>query len=496
MGPRRVEPLEPRRVGPRRVKALKGGGPKGGGPKGGGAQNCAFFSFLPPQFSFGALKCMFGVLGLSCASPSGPVWWGRRGFTRQPESPNVQHLRVPVFKNTTKIQRKGPKEREKRIKIVAGGGKKKERNFGRSGGGLSSGGLSGGGLSGGGLSSSHQHNTHTHTYTTHHNTPHHTTPHHTTPHHTTPHHTTPHHTTPHHTTPHHTTPHHTTPHHTTPHHTTPHHNTPQHTTTHHNTPQHTTTHHNTPQHTTTHHNTPQHTTTHQQKQNNKTATQQHKQHNKHNNTNNTTHHNTPQHTTTHNNTQQHCMFDFGQFRLRPISTSANFDFGQFDFGQFMDVEFWPKSNCPKSNWPKSSILWRSPHGKSWRLGSDHHTPTTSESPASQDTGGKSVLPQWCRSSIESRSCCPRCPQLNRPWSGQSGPLASVPFTAMPVSRIDSEEFRVLVVRRLPLAVAPVCAILPVWPSPRRHWPPPGSVWHSGGAREGICCGERGGTDLP
>ena len=34
------------------------------------------------------------------------------------------------------------------------------------------------------------------------------------------------------------------------------------------------------------------------------------------------------------------VIDFGQFRLRPISTSANFDFGQFDFGQFLDVEFW------------------------------------------------------------------------------------------------------------------------------------------------------------
>ena len=28
-----------------------------------------------------------------------------------------------------------------------------------------------------------------------------------------------------------------------------------------------------------------------------------------------------------------------------------------------------------------------PHGKSWRLGSDHHTPMTSESPASQETTG-------------------------------------------------------------------------------------------------------------
>ena len=84
--------------------APKGGGPKGGGPKGGGAQNFALFFPLPPQNSFfsslsGGLLvefgwCLkrrgaFGVLGLSCASPGGPVWWGRRGVTRQSESPNV-----------------------------------------------------------------------------------------------------------------------------------------------------------------------------------------------------------------------------------------------------------------------------------------------------------------------------------------------------------------------------------------------------------------------
>ena len=34
-----------------------------------------------------AQMCAFGVLGLSCASPGGPVWWGRRGSTQQPESP-------------------------------------------------------------------------------------------------------------------------------------------------------------------------------------------------------------------------------------------------------------------------------------------------------------------------------------------------------------------------------------------------------------------------
>ena len=41
-------------------------------------------------------------------------------------------------------------------------------------------------------------------------------------------------------------------------------------------------------------------------------------------------------------------FDFGQFRLQPISTSAN-----------SISASWPKSNCPKSNWPKSSILEQS-----------------------------------------------------------------------------------------------------------------------------------------
>ena len=73
-----------------------------------GAQNFALFSLSRHSFSFfspsllvfvvefwwclkrrDAQMCAFGVLWLSCASPGGPVWWGRRGFTRQPESPNV-----------------------------------------------------------------------------------------------------------------------------------------------------------------------------------------------------------------------------------------------------------------------------------------------------------------------------------------------------------------------------------------------------------------------
>ena len=100
----------------RKVGAPKGGGPnpeqvgapKGGAPKGGGPKFRVFFFPLPPQNLFfssslgvffvefgwclkhrGPQMCTFGVLGLSCASPGGPVWWGRRGITRQPKSPNV-----------------------------------------------------------------------------------------------------------------------------------------------------------------------------------------------------------------------------------------------------------------------------------------------------------------------------------------------------------------------------------------------------------------------
>ena len=51
---------------------------------------------------------------------------GRRGFTRQLENSKRAHLRVLAFKNTTKIQRKDQQEREKRMKTVAGEGKKSE----------------------------------------------------------------------------------------------------------------------------------------------------------------------------------------------------------------------------------------------------------------------------------------------------------------------------------------------------------------------------------
>ena len=48
--------------------------------------------------------CAFGVLGLSCASPGGPVWWGRRGFTRQPERPNVHIFLVGKTEETSFVK--------------------------------------------------------------------------------------------------------------------------------------------------------------------------------------------------------------------------------------------------------------------------------------------------------------------------------------------------------------------------------------------------------
>ena len=127
------------RVGPRRV-----------GPEGWGAQNFALFFPVPPQNSFfsflsggllvefwwclkcrGAQMCTFGVLGLSCASPGGPVWWGRRVLKHQ---------------NWPKSTRRHP-EREEKNEFCGQEREKKERNFGRSRGGRSRGGRSRGGRS-------------------------------------------------------------------------------------------------------------------------------------------------------------------------------------------------------------------------------------------------------------------------------------------------------------------------------------------------------------
>ena len=148
-----VPRVGPRRVGPRRV----------------GAQNFAFF-FPCPAAKFvlffplwggllvefwwclkhrGAQMCTLGVLGLSCASPGGPVWWGRRGSHTTAREPRRAHLRVPVFKNTTKIQREDIQRGKKRTNFAAGE-EKKERNFGRSRGGPGKGGPGKGGPGKGG----------------------------------------------------------------------------------------------------------------------------------------------------------------------------------------------------------------------------------------------------------------------------------------------------------------------------------------------------------
>ena len=74
--------------------APKGGGPEGWSPERWGPKISRFFFPVPPQNSFffalsggllvefwlclkrrGPEMCTFGVLGLSCASPGGPVWW-------------------------------------------------------------------------------------------------------------------------------------------------------------------------------------------------------------------------------------------------------------------------------------------------------------------------------------------------------------------------------------------------------------------------------------
>ena len=120
---------------------------KGGGPKGGGPKISRFFFPVPPQNSFffslsggllvafwwclkrrGPEMCTFGVLGLSCASPGGPVWWFRWGFTRQPESPNVHISGFRPSKTPTKFNERTPRERKKN-ENCGGRREKKERNF-------------------------------------------------------------------------------------------------------------------------------------------------------------------------------------------------------------------------------------------------------------------------------------------------------------------------------------------------------------------------------
>ena len=51
----------------------------------------------------------------------------RRGFTPQPENSKRAHFRAPAFKNTTKIQREDPPEREEKNEFFGGRGKKRAK---------------------------------------------------------------------------------------------------------------------------------------------------------------------------------------------------------------------------------------------------------------------------------------------------------------------------------------------------------------------------------
>ena len=187
---------EDRRVGPKprenlalnfgapKGGVLKGGAPKGGAPKGAGPKLSRFFSPLPPHFrsfclslgvfswNFGGVfegrrtqMCTFGVLGLSCEVPAAPKPSGFHTTTREPKR---AHLRATPQQTPPKFNEKTPRERQKERKW-GGRGEKKERNFGRSGGG-------GSGVGWGRVQTNNtQHNTTTHNNTQQHQPQHNTT---------------------------------------------------------------------------------------------------------------------------------------------------------------------------------------------------------------------------------------------------------------------------------------------------------------------------------
>ena len=72
---------------------------------------------------------------------------------------------------------------------------------------------------------------------------------------------------------------------------------------------------------------------------------------------------------------------------------------------------------------------------------------------------------------------------------QSGPLASVPFTALPIHRISrgSRAVQSVALETPPHASPPQCSRLLVWPSPRCPfpWPPRRSVQQSWGVKRGF-----------
>ena len=133
---------QPRKSGGPKGGGPKCGGPNCGGPKGGEPKISRFFScpaakfvlFFPLWGSSRGILVVFEApgrsnvhvwaLGLSCASPGGPVWWGRRGSTRQPESPNMHISASRSSKHHQNSTRRPPRERQKQRN---GGGKGKKK---------------------------------------------------------------------------------------------------------------------------------------------------------------------------------------------------------------------------------------------------------------------------------------------------------------------------------------------------------------------------------
>ena len=109
-----------------------------------GAQDFALFLHSPAKmffllWNFGVFgrdpqMCTFGLSGCRVKHRRPQT---RRCFTRQPES--HAHLSATAFKNTTKIQREDPPEREERMKFPAGERKQRAKFWAVRGGAVQQG---------------------------------------------------------------------------------------------------------------------------------------------------------------------------------------------------------------------------------------------------------------------------------------------------------------------------------------------------------------------
>ena len=102
---------------------VNGGKRMPGTPPPSSPQKNRAFSPLPPQLSF--------FLHFFWGSSRGIWWcfWGRRGFTRQPENSKRAHFRAPGASNTTKIPRKDPQRERRKSENGAREGEKKSAKF-------------------------------------------------------------------------------------------------------------------------------------------------------------------------------------------------------------------------------------------------------------------------------------------------------------------------------------------------------------------------------